>query len=104
MKRYSQLTAMMAITKASLKAILRSPSAIVFSFAFPFIFILVFGFIGDSGGMQHYNVAVTNDIDTANNLYKTLAHTDAVTMKRYSNEDSLQMDLQKGNLAGGMNI
>jgi len=38
---YSQLRAMWAITKASLRSILRSPSAVVFSFAFPFIFILV---------------------------------------------------------------
>ena len=43
---YNQLKAMLAITKASLHAILRSPSAVIFSFAFPLIFILVFGFIG----------------------------------------------------------
>jgi ABC-2 type transport system permease protein len=47
--KYNQVTAMLAITKASLRAIFRSPSAVVFSIAFPLIFILVFGFIGGSG-------------------------------------------------------
>jgi len=37
---YSQLRAMMAITKASLKGVFRSPSAVIFSFVFPLIFIL----------------------------------------------------------------
>jgi ABC-2 type transport system permease protein len=104
MRKYSQLTAMLAITKASLKAILRSPSAVVFSFAFPFIFILVFGFIGNSGGHQHYKVAIASESDTSNAIYKALAQTDAVTLKRYSNNDSLQSDLQKGKLAGIINI
>ncbi len=40
---------MLALTKASLKAIFRSPSAVIFSFAFPLIFILVFGFLGGGG-------------------------------------------------------
>lgn len=42
---YSQITAMFSITKASFRSILRSPSAVVFSIAFPLVFILVFGFI-----------------------------------------------------------
>ncbi len=47
---------MMAITRASIKAMFRNPSAVVFSFAFPLIFILVFGFIGNWGrwpGIYH---------------------------------------------------
>jgi len=42
---YSQFRAMLAISRASLRAILRSPSAVIFSLGFPLIFILVFGFI-----------------------------------------------------------
>ena len=59
---------MFAITKASLHAIFRSPSAVIFGFAFPFIFILVFGFIGDSGGRSSYKVALDNNADTSNAL------------------------------------
>ena len=49
---------MLAITKASLKGIFRSPSAVIFSFLFPLIFILTFGFIGDSGGVPVSKVAI----------------------------------------------
>jgi ABC-2 type transport system permease protein len=62
---YSQLRAMLAITKASLRAIFRSPSAVLFSIAFPLIFILVFGFIGGSGKIS-VSVAFTPQCDTAN--------------------------------------
>jgi ABC-2 type transport system permease protein len=46
-KPYSQLTAMLSITRASFRSIIRSPSAVVFSIAFPLIFILVFGFMSN---------------------------------------------------------
>ena len=46
---YSQFRAMLAISRASLSAILRSPSAVIFSLGFPLVFILVFGFIGGGG-------------------------------------------------------
>ncbi|MEO8766022.1 MAG: ABC transporter permease [Ginsengibacter sp.] len=104
MKSYSQARAMFAITKASLRAIFRSPSAVIFGFAFPFIFILVFGFIGDNGGSQHYKVAIDNNADTSNELYNALKNTKRVTILRYTNKDSLDEDMQRGMLAGIINI
>ena len=104
MKPYSQLRAMFAITKASLRAIFRSPSAVVFGFAFPFIFILVFGFIGDNGGRQTYKIALDNNADTANELYKALKNTQGVTILSYHDKDSLSDDMQRGRLAGIINI
>jgi ABC-2 type transport system permease protein len=68
---YSQIRAMLAITKASFRALLRSPSAIVFSVLFPLIFILVFGFIG-GGGRMTFKVGFHPDSDTTNLLYKVL--------------------------------
>ncbi len=95
---------MLAITKASLRAIFRSPSAVVFGFAFPFIFILVFGFIGDNGGRQTYKVALDNNADTTNELYKALENTQGVTILRYHDNDSLQDDMTRGRLTGVINI
>jgi ABC-2 type transport system permease protein len=104
MQKYSQVRAMLAITKASLRAIFRSPSAVVFSFIFPFIFIIVFGFIGNSGGKQRYRVAVADGIDTANDMYRALKNTEGVTLKHYSSKDSLEDDLEKGRIAGVIDI
>src|SRR6476469_2911400 len=98
MKPYNQLRAMFAITKASLRAIFRSPSAVVFGFAFPFIFILVFGFIGDNGGRQSYKVALDSNADTTNELYNALKNAPAITIIKYQDKDSLADDMQRGRL------
>ena len=81
MPEYSQIKAMLAITKASLRATFRSPSAVIFSIAFPLIFILVFGFLS-SGGNINVNVAMTQGSDTANPIYtaiKNIAHFYSIT-------------------------
>ena len=104
MKSYSQFRAMMAITKASLHAIFRSPSSVIFGFAFPFVFILVFGFMGNSGGMKSYKVAIDNKADTANELYKAFENTRGVIIKRYADKKLLDEDLQYGKIAGVINI
>jgi ABC-2 type transport system permease protein len=57
MKKYNNLTATLALAKASFRSIMRSPSAVVFTLAFPLIFILVFGFLG--GGGTRIDVGVT---------------------------------------------
>jgi len=68
MHSYSQIKAMLAITRASLRSILRSPSAVIFSIAFPLIFILVFGFLS-SGGNFNVKVALAPNADTTNLVY-----------------------------------
>lgn len=62
---------MRALIKASLQSIVKSPSAIVFSIAFPLIFILVFGFLGSS---KNFSLKVATDpgSDTTNELYHAL--------------------------------
>jgi ABC-2 type transport system permease protein len=104
MKPYSQVRAMWAITKASLHAIFRSPSAVVFGFAFPFIFILVFGFLGNNGSFGSYRIAVDSHADTANALYQALEHTRGITIKSYPDQQSLDKDLQGGKIAAIINI
>lgn len=104
MSSYNQLKAMLAITRASLTGIFRSPSAVIFGFAFPFIFILVFGFIGDSGGKRVYKVALADNIDSSNVLYQALGNSGSIVFKRYANRHELNADLQKGRIAGIINI
>ena len=83
MQKYNQGKAMLAITKASLRAIFRSPSAVVFSFVFPFIFILVFGFIGDGGGVPVYKIAIDKNSDTSNALYDSLIVSNRIKIVRF---------------------
>lgn len=101
-KSYSQLRAMMAITKGSLRAVFRSPSAVIFSFVFPVIFILVFGFIGNSGRLS-IRVAFDPQSDTSSLVFKRLKQ---ITMLNVVEKDSAGQvdDLEKGRLAAIIKI
>ncbi len=104
MQKYSQLKAMLAITKASLTAIFRSPSAVIFSFVFPFIFILVFGFIGGSGGVPVYKIAIDKNCDTSNALFDSIKANRRVKIVQFTSDKELRTSLVKGNLAGILTI
>jgi ABC-2 type transport system permease protein len=104
MSKYSQTRAMFAITKASLRAMLRSPSAIIFSVLFPFIFILIFGFIGNSGGVPVYKIALDKDCDTANALYDSIRTSNRFKIITFKDTVELRTNLVKGRLAGILKI
>lgn len=94
---------MLAITKASLRAIFRSPSAVIFGFAFPLIFILVFGFIG--GGGITVRIALKNLSDTNNILMRTgLLKNPSVRLIKYQTEEEAKKELSKGNIAAIIEI
>jgi len=101
-QEYSQLRAMMAITMGSLRAIFRSPSSVVFSIAFPLIFILVFGFIG-SGGKINVNIAFDEKADTVNPVYQGLKNIPGIKVSPKTGVD-LQEDLEKGRITALVNI
>jgi len=94
---YSQLKAMMAITKASLTGVFRSPSAVIFSFVFPLIFILVFGFIGNSGRVS-VRVAFDLSGDTTSIVYKGLKSISALNVVEKDSSELIK-DLEKGRIA-----
>jgi ABC-2 type transport system permease protein len=93
---YNQFKAMLAITKGSLKAIFRSPSAVIFSIAFPLIFILVFGFIG-SGGRVSVNIAFDPSSDTSNPIYASIKSIAGINVVKKTGIE-LQEDLEKGRI------
>jgi len=104
MKSYSQVKAMLAISRASLRAIFRSPSAVIFGFAFPLVFILVFGFMGDNGVFKTFKVAVDNNADTTNELYQALQSSRGIKIQKYKDQEALNKDLESGKLAAVINI
>jgi len=95
---------MLAITKASLRAIFRSPSAVVFSFVFPFVFILVFGFIGNSGLAPVYKVVIDKDCDTTNAFFDSIKASSRIRIVSFTNESDLQDNIVKGRIAGILKI
>lgn len=103
MKPYSQTKAMLAITKGSLRAIFRSPSAVIFGFGFPLIFILVFGFIG--GGGVTVRIALKNLSDTNNILMKNgLLKNPSIRLIKYLTEEEARKEVSKGNIAAIVEI
>ena len=94
---------MFSITKASLTAIFRSPSAVIFSFVFPLIFILVFGFIG--GGGITVRVALKNAADTNNFLIKNgLMKNPSIKLITDLPEEKARQEVAKGNIAAIIEI
>ncbi len=99
---YNQFKAMLAITRASFKSIFRSPSAVVFSIAFPLIFILVFGFIG-GGSRVSLKISFSKDSDTTNAIYQALKNVSGISIVQ-ADDRKIKEDLEKGRLDGVVKI
>ncbi|MXV52736.1 ABC transporter permease [Pedobacter sp. HMF7647] len=101
-KSYSNLKATLAMAKASFRSILRSPSAVVFSLAFPLIFILVFGFIG--GGGIKIDVGVDKASDLTNPIFMALKNVSVIHLIEDQSEEEMNSNLSKGRLDAIINI
>lgn len=95
---YSQLKAFAAITKAALRSIAKSPSSVVFTIAFPLVFILVFGFLGGSGG-YNIKVAIEPGSDTLNPVYTGLKQADIISFTSVTDQAKIQEQFKKGNIS-----
>lgn len=91
----------MAVARASFIAILKSPSAVVFSIAFPLAFILVFGFIGQNQVML--KVGFMPQTDTHSPIYRALTRIPSLKMVEEP-QQQLLADLQKGRIDGILEI
>jgi ABC-2 type transport system permease protein len=100
---YKQQKALLAITRASLRAILRSPSAVIFSFGFPLIFILVFGFMTDSRPTIKVGISSDTDTSAANVLYQVLKQ-HAVIRIVDKRPKELKADLEKGRITAILSV
>lgn len=86
MQPYSQFKAFAAIVKASFQSIFSNPSALMFSFLFPVIFIFIFGSFGDGGGLS-YNIAFSDYSDTSNELYDSIRTNTLINVVGFKTKD-----------------
>jgi ABC-2 type transport system permease protein len=101
-KPYNHTKATLALAKASFRSIMRSPSAVVFTLAFPLIFILVFGFLG--GGGIKVDLAVAPGSDLQNPVIKALEETSVVKLLKDKSTAEIDQQLEKGNIAGVISV
>ncbi len=72
-KPYSQWMAFKALCIAALRSISKSPSSVIFTIAFPLIFILVFGFLGNTN-IFSTSIAFSTNSQMDNPIVKNLSN------------------------------
>lgn len=101
MSSYSQFKAFQALTKASIRSMLKSPSSVVFSIAFPLVFILVFGFIGDRTNKIKVGIPVQSELN--NPVYAGLSANKLLQLK-VDALPAIQEALKEGKVQAMLNI
>lgn len=101
-KPYSNINATLALAKASFRSIMRSPSAVVFTLAFPLIFILVFGFLG--GGGIKVDLAVAPGSNLENPVFKALEEVSVIHLVKGKDAAEIKNALEKGNYAAVIDV
>ncbi|MDQ6609394.1 MAG: ABC transporter permease, partial [Bacteroidota bacterium] len=103
MPQYSQLRAMLAITKASLVATFRSPQSIFFSLFFPIVLIWIFGSLAGGGGAPSVDVAFEKGIDSSTVLYQAMVHSPFLKQID-TRKKKVEEELSKGRIAAVIDI
>jgi ABC-2 type transport system permease protein len=101
-KPYNNTKATLALAKASFRSIMRSPSAVVFTLAFPLIFILVFGFLG-KGGVK-VDLAIAPESDLQNPIINALEQISVVHLIKDKDTAELKKGLEKGTIDAVINV
>lgn len=99
MAGYSQFKAYLALVKASFRSITKSPSSVIFSLAFPLVFIVSFGFLG-GGGPANIKIAIDKDADTSVAFFKNFLQDPNIQLVvAKDNQDNMSL-LNNGKIVG----
>ena len=101
-KPYSQWKGMMAIAKASLIAITRSPQAVFFSLFFPVVLIVIFGALSNGKGIS-LDVAFDSKSDTANAVYQLIKKVPVLNVNR-GDDKTIEDQFKKGRITAIIEI
>ena len=94
---YSNFRAALAIARASLVSMLRSPTAIVFSILFPVIFIVVFGSMVDNAA-ANIKVGINPNCDTSNVVYRSIVSPKMIQPQTGKPLNDMLESLKKGRI------
>ncbi len=101
-QNYSQLRALLAITKASLIATVKHPQSVFFSLFFPVVLIVIFGSLSGRGTAS-VSVAFEQGADSSHALYRKLANHPLLRFSTATAAD-VEDQLKKGRLAAVISI
>ncbi|HEU4574022.1 MAG TPA: ABC transporter permease [Chitinophagaceae bacterium] len=101
-KPYSQFQALWAITKASLKAIFKSPQSVFFSLFFPIVLIVVFGALSRGGGVS-VDIAFDQKTDTLNPVYYAIKNSPVFDIVKGTAAD-LEDRMKKGRITAILDV
>ncbi len=102
MNKPNQFKALLGLIKSSLLSSLRSPSALFFNFFFPFIFISIFGMLGQSD--MTFDIGLRSDSHQDNAFYESIKENDILKVQENFSNEELDEKLKKGQLAVVINI
>src|SRR3990167_7382067 len=95
-KQPNQIKVALALAKASFLSTLRNPTSLFFSFFFPFIFISVFGLLGQ--GKQTFDIGVREASLQKGPFYEALQNIEVVKLVTNLSNDNLDEKLKKGEI------
>jgi ABC-2 type transport system permease protein len=101
-KKYNQLQAMLAVTRASLIATFRSPQSLFFSLFFPIVLIWIFGALSGSG-VASVDIGFERNTDTTNTIYQQIKHSPFIHVTDSTKKD-IEDELVKGRIAAIVGI
>ena len=101
-EKYNQIKAMLAVTRASLRATFRSPQSIFFSLFFPVVLIWIFGSLGGNS-VPSVDVVMDKQSDSANILYQALTHNPVLHYVNEKGKD-IEDELRKGRITAVINV
>ena len=90
------MAAFVELTRAYLRSFLREPSAVIFSFAVPILFVFALGLLFGSTGVERFNVGVVGTTPEAERLAASLGEIGILKVHRGSQQHELTQ-LRKGN-------
>jgi ABC-2 type transport system permease protein len=99
---YSQWKATWAIARASLRALIKSPQSVFFSFFFPIVLIFIFGALSGGSGIS-VDVAFSPKTDTNNILYHQIQNSEMFSVAT-GTEKEINERVERGRITAIIDI